>query len=135
MQVQRVNSAGPSFGAGLYFTELSFPLLDKGLSVIKQSGVKVSKEGYKYVELKRLPQSVKERFTENKFLKNLSDKFETFVWFQSFKENKETFMPNIAAMKFFWIDSKNSAIQSRFIQTSSKVSKEDAINKMFDLLA
>ena len=76
MKIQQQNSYNPNMKA-LYFTK-AFPKRNDGFKYINE---KITKSGIGYVEDKsaKLTPIMKEAFAENRFIKNLAEKFDVFV--------------------------------------------------------
>ena len=76
MRIQQQNSYNPNMKA-LYFTK-TIPMRSETTNYINQ---KITKTGIKYVEDKsaKLTPIMKEAFAENRFIKNLAEKFDVFV--------------------------------------------------------
>lgn len=76
MRIQQQNSYNPNMKA-LYFTK-TIPMRSETTNYINQ---KITKSGIKYVEdtSAKLTAIMKEAFAENRFIKNLAEKFDVFV--------------------------------------------------------
>ena len=76
MKIQQQNSFNPNMKA-LYFTK-AHPKRNASLNYINQ---KITKSGIEYVEDKsaKLTPIMREAFEENRFIKNLAEKFDVFV--------------------------------------------------------
>ena len=76
MKIQTQNAYNPNMKA-LYFTK-AFPKRNDGFKYINE---KITKSGIGYVEDKsaKLTPIMKEAFAENRFIKNLAEKFDVFV--------------------------------------------------------
>ena len=76
MRIQQQNSYNPNMKA-LYFTK-TIPMRSETTNYINQ---KITKSGIKYVEdnSAKLTPIMKEAFAENRFIKNLAEKFDVFV--------------------------------------------------------
>ena len=76
MKIQQQNSYNPNMKA-LYFTK-TVPMCSKTANYVDQ---KITKIGVKYVEDKsaKLTPVMKEAFEENRFIRNLAEKFDVFV--------------------------------------------------------
>lgn len=76
MKIQQQNSYNPNMKA-LYFTKV-FPRMSEA---VKYKDQKVTQNGIKYVEdtSAKLTPIMREAFEENRFIKNLAEKFDVFV--------------------------------------------------------
>ncbi|MBO5738426.1 hypothetical protein J6R97_03710 [bacterium] len=76
MRIQQQNSYNPNMKA-LYFTK-TIPMRSEAIDYINP---KITKSGIKYVEdnSAKLTPIMKEAFAENRFIKNLAEKFDVFV--------------------------------------------------------
>ena len=76
MKIQQQNSYNPNMKA-LYFTKV----LPRMSEAVKYKNQKVTQTGIKYVEdtSAKLTPIIKEAFEENRFIKNLAEKFDVFV--------------------------------------------------------
>ena len=94
--------------------------------------VKISKEGSRYIEDSAISQTIKDRYAKIPFIKELSEKFDTFVHFHETAKGGHANQFNyISYTKVSWADySKKQAEQRDFIG-QSPVSQELATEKMF----
>ena len=128
----KINMSQPSsvkFGSGVYYTEDSNIGFVKNIKTMAKDGVKFSEEGYKYHEAK-LPQEIKDRFENNELIKNLSEKYDTFIWF----EDLECGNRNFVISKIMWNPTEENFPQAFPVVGYSEVSREDAIDKMFEAI-
>lgn len=128
MQVKSIN--GASFGSGLYFTTTKVPF-DKGIDLGKKAGVKISQEGYKYIENVNISDSIIKKFQNNKLIKDLANKFDTFVLYEEIPQNKKISINHIVMGKVWWFDTIKNAPQYKGARGISRSSKDNAIDKMF----
>lgn len=86
MKIQQQNSYNPNMKA-LYFTK-TYPT-QKAIYINE----KITKDGIKYVEDKsaKLTPIMRESFKENRFIKNLAEKFDVFVQYLGEKFNFDVF--------------------------------------------
>ena len=121
--------------AGLYFTINSNVIYNRSpkIKYLTDEVVKVSKEGSRYIEDNIIPQSIKERFANNSFIKELSEKFDTFVFFREIPKEHEnnSGFHNIAFAQIGWADYYKGMAQKREVQGCSPISQEIATDKMF----
>ena len=84
MKIQQQNSYNPNMKA-LYFTKV-YPTVAEA---IKYKNQKVTQTGIKYVEdtSAKLTPIMREAFEENRFIKNLAEKFDVFVQYLGEKFN------------------------------------------------
>ena len=136
MRISSVNNfeINPSMKAGLYFTKTSSVLFnkDKNVKYITNEVVKISKEGSRYIEDGSILPEIKERFAKISFIRDLAEKFDTFVHFHETPKSKRTNQfEHVAYAKVSWADySKESAEKREFIGRSP-ISQELATDKMF----
>ena len=72
---------------GLYFAKTT-PLCNEGFNYVNKAEQKVSKQGIKYLEDKDIAANVKERISNIPFIKEMGEKFETFVVYTEKKMEK-----------------------------------------------
>lgn len=137
MHIQSIDSfnQNPAMKAGLYFTKKSNVIYNKDLNIKYATDeiVKVSKEGSRYIEDNLIPQSIKDRFAKIPFIKDLSEKFDTFIYFREIpKEHKNNSgFHNISFAQIGWADYSKGMAQKREVQGCSPISQEIATDKMF----
>lgn len=137
MRIQSIDNSkqSPTMKAGLYFIKKSNVLFnrDPNIKFITKDFVKVSKDGFRYIEDNLIPQSIKDRFAKNSFVKDLSEKFDTFIFYRELpKGHKNNFgCENIAFAKISWADFTQSHAQMREVNGHSPISEDLAIDKMF----
>ena len=130
MYVSKINNE-IHFKNGLYFTKSSSVLFNKSNEVnyLSEEIVKKSPTGARYIENTGLSQEIKNAFSKIPFIKNLSEKFDTFVWFSKIpKENKNEQFMTVA--KISWADYSKPKAEERMAYATSNVSEEDS----FDIL-
>ena len=135
MRIQSIeNRYTPSMKAGLYFSKTSNVLFNQNASIKYATDeiVKISKEGSRYIEDTAISQTIKDRYAKIPFIKELSEKFDTFVHFHETAKGGHANQFNyISYTKVSWADySKKQAEQRDFIG-QSPVSQELATEKMF----
>lgn len=130
MQVQRTGS-NPTFTNGVYFSKASNICFDKTATFVNQSGMKVSENGYKYIENSTIPKQIKDKFLNNEFIKKISEKFDTFIWFDQVPANKKWGNGYIAMAKIWWADPSKNAAQSKGFRGVSKSTSARAVDNMF----
>ena len=136
MHVQSVKEQyNPSMKAGLYFTKKTSVLYNKDpkIKFCTDEIVKVSEEGTRYIEDKLIPQSLKDRFANIPFIKELSEKFDTFVFFREIPKDSKTNggFHNLSYAQIGWADYSKKMAQKRAVQGCSPISQELATEKMF----
>lgn len=134
MRINFRSNSAPSMKAGLYFSKTSNVLFNQNpnINYVTNEVVKISKEGSRYIEDTTIPQVIKKYFAEIPFIKELAQKFDTFIHFckvpKGGRFNKSEF---VAYAKISWADySKKYAEQKDFIGTST-VSQEAALYDLF----
>ena len=130
MQIQKTTNT--NFGKGIYFSHISNICFNKTAKFTNKEGVKISEEGYKYIEQTQLSKQIKDKFKNNKFIKNISEKFDTFIWFEEIQKNKSAGLPNVSMAKVMWHNPIEKYPQIRPFLGTSNISKEDALEKMFN---
>lgn len=82
MKISSVNNMGytPS-GKALYFTKTPTIAIDKGMEFLSHENVSTSKKGIRYLKDDEIPREIRKKLGELPFIKKLSKKYETFVWF------------------------------------------------------
>ena len=135
MRIQSIDKNNPSMKAGLYFTKKSSVLYNKSknLKFITNEPVKVSKEGTRYIEDNVIPQSIKDRFASIPFIKELSEKFDTFIFYREIPKNhyNNSGFHNISYAQIGWADYSKVMAERRDVQGCSPISQEIATEKMF----
>ena len=121
----------PVFTSGVYFSRASNICFDKTASFANERGMKVSENGYKYLESLTIPEDVKKKFLNNKFIKEISEKFDTFIWFEQVPANKKWGNGFIAMAKIWWADSSKEAAQRKGVRGISRKSASKALDNMF----
>lgn len=130
MYVSKINNE-INFKNGLYFTKSSSVLFNKSNEVnyLSEEIVKKSPTGARYIENTGLSQEIKDTFSKIPFIKNLSEKFDTFVWFSHIpKESANEKFQTIA--KISWADYSKTKAEERMAYATSNVSEKDS----FDIL-
>ena len=130
MYISKVNN-GINFKNGLFFTKSSSVLFNKSenVSYLSEEIVKKSPTGARYIENTSISASVKEAFAKIPFIKNLAEKFDTFVWFSHIpKESANEKFQTIA--KISWADYSKSKAEERMAFAESKISEKDSFEKL-----
>ena len=132
MHIQDLNSYNPS-SKGLYFTKISSVLFNKNAKYITQEPVKTSEKGIRYIENTEIPKNIKDRFLKIPFIKELSENFDTFIFFREIpKGHRNNFLKeHIACTKISWADFSKEYAQVRRVDGHSPVSEDLALEKMF----
>ena len=137
MRIQSISGVkqAPAMKAGLYFTKKSNVLYnkDKKIRYVTDEVVKVSKEGSRYIEDNLISKSIKDRFANIPFIKELSEKFDTFIFFRELpKEHKNNSgFHNLSFAKIGWADYSKGMAETREVQGCSQISQELATERMF----
>lgn len=132
MHIQSINSYNPS-SKGLYFSKVSNVLFNKEAKYITQEQVKVSERGIRYIEDTAIPQKIKERFMKIPFIQEVSEKFDTFIFFRELAKGHENNLGwgHFSYAKISWADFSRNMAQNRRVDGSSAISIELATDKMF----
>ena len=69
----------------LYFTKTPTVMLDKSAEFMEHEAVSVTKDGIRYLKDNDIPKKIAEKLAELPFIKKISNKYETFVWFSESK--------------------------------------------------
>ncbi len=147
MRIQLINNYHNqlSHRAGLYFTRKPKVLFDhcSGTRYIAKDIVKISKDGFGYVEDIKIPQDIKDRFANANFIKALAEKFDTFVCYREFQKGHKNNLggcEDMAYARVMWKDGKEAELGektdlygAKYIEVLgySEKSQESATNKMF----
>lgn len=123
------------FQKGLYFTKHPTVLFNNNAKfdgIIKDT-ISTSKEGFRYIENKNISNKIQENITNNPFIKDLAEKFDTFVYIRNpFKcPDFNNFCSHI---KIKWFDSSKNIVETRDVVGISKDSKKLAQASMLDKL-
>jgi len=125
-----------SFQKGLYFVDNPTVIFDKNKKVessLRRVFWEKSNDGFLYVENKSVPQKVKSAISNDAFIKDLAEKFDTFVYVR--KPFKSPDFNNYCShMKIKWFDSSKNAIETRDVVGISQESKKTALTTMLDKL-
>ena len=130
MYVSKINN-DINFKSGLFFTKSSSVLFNqsKELNYLSEEIVKKSPTGVRYIENTKLSQEIKDAFFKIPLIKNLAEKFDTFIWFSQIpKDYKEA--PFLATAKIMWADYSKLQAESRMAYGASIVSEKDSFEKM-----
>ena len=133
--IEHYSKHAPVMKAGLYFTKNTNVIYNKDLDVrfLTDEIVKVSKEGSRYIEDNSISQRIKDRFARIPFINELSEKFDTFVFFRELpKEHKNNSgFHNISLARIAWTDNSKKMSERREVRGYSPISQEFATEKMF----
>lgn len=127
------NNYEPSMKAGLYFTKTSNVLFNKSknLKYITDEIVKVSNEGSRYIEDTQISEAMKKRFMQIPFIKQLAEKFDTFIFFREIPKDESFFkLDHISYSKISWADYSLKNAQSRDFVGKSRNSQLEATKNM-----
>ena len=136
MRISSINNyeTSPSMKAGLYFTKTSSVLFnkDKNVKYMSNEVVKVSKEGSRYIEDTHILPEMKERFAKIPFIRDLAEKFDTFVHFHETSKGERTNQfEHVSYAKVSWADYSKQYAEKREFIGRSPISQELATSKMF----
>lgn len=134
MYISKINNE-INFKNGLYFTKSSSVLFNKSNEVnyLSEEIVKKSPTGARYIENTHLSQEIKDAFSKIPFIKNLAEKFDTFIWFSRIpKDYKEDTFISVA--EIMWADYSKSKAEERMTYAASNVSEEDSFEKLINKL-
>lgn len=124
-----------SFQKGLYFTDSPKVLFDKNIKVddFMKKVVSTSEDGFRYVENKLVPNNIKDTISNCSFIKDLSEKYDTFVYVR--KPFKCPDFENYCShLKIKWFDSSKNKVETRDVVGLSNDSRKFALNAMLDKL-
>lgn len=132
MYISKINN-DTCFKNGLYFSKSSHVLFNQSreVSYLSDEIVKKSPTGARYIENTGLSQEIKDAFSKIPFVKNLAEKFDTFIWFSSIpRENStESFLTTARIM---WADYSKSKAEERMAFAESKISEKDSFENLID---
>lgn len=117
----------PNFQAGLYFTKSS--VLSKNCPNIRfaRESAMESAEGYKYFPDIQIKPEIAERLKQIPFVKNLAEKFDTFIFFT--KDAKGINEKYTSFVSVTWADPGKKILQrKRYIGLSENSSEEATAN-------
>lgn len=120
-----------SFQRGLYFVQSPTVLFDKTakLDSFAKKIVSSSNEGYRYIEDTAISPKIKERIANIPFVKDLADKFDTFVYLSKpFKNNY--YNKHYSHLKIIWADESKDIPQKCDVIGSSPKSSKIAVSNM-----
>ena len=120
----------PSMQAGLYFCKTSNVIFNKNANYKTEEIVKISQDGFKYTEETRIPQIIKEKFAKIPFIKNLAEKFDTFIFFSEIPKGAYMNFDNFSYTKISWGDTTKKIAQERVAEGNSPISQTLATEKM-----
>ena len=121
----------PSMQAGLYFSKTSNVIFNKNANYKTEEIVKLSQEGFKYIEDTKTPQIIKEKFAKIPFIKNLAEKFDTFIFFREIPKGAYKNFDNFSYTKISWGDTTKKMAEIRRAEGNSPISQTLATEKMF----
>ena len=119
---------------GVYFTKIPNVKFDKTQNANKSSIAKVSEQGFRYVENKTISKEIKEKFLSNPFIKELSEKFDTFIFFREIPKNHPNNMQynsHFSFAKISWTDLSKEGTEIRQVYGNSPISQKAATDAMF----
>ena len=130
MHIQPINDVKCVSSKGLYFAKFGV-LFNKRAEFLKNSGVSVSETGVRYFEDTSIPQKIKEAVEKNKYIKNLADKYDTFV---SYSCRISPFNKKwVAILQLSWADYSQKFASKRDVfsklDSADKQSAEDSLLK------
>lgn len=133
MQIKTIDkySIQPSMQAGLYFSKTSNVLFNKNANYKTGEIVKLSQEGFKYIEDTKTTQIIKEKFANIPFIKNLAEKFDTFIFFREIPKGLYKNFDNFSFTKISWCDTTKKMAEIRRAEGNSPISQTLATEKMF----
>ncbi len=135
MRIQSIkNYHAPSMKSGLYFTKTSSVLFnqDPTIKYATNSVINVSKEGSRYIKDTQIPQKIKDKFSEIPFIKELAEKFDTFIHFhETPKGSNYNQFEHVSYAKISWADYSQKYAQHRNFVGRSPISQDLATEKMF----
>ena len=113
----------------MYFTKASIPLFNRSneLKFATDEIVKTSPAGVRYIEDTDLSQNIKDAFKNNSFVKNLAEKFDTFVWFDKIQNEGAKFF---FTAKVSWADFSKTRAQSETAFAKGDISEADTLNEL-----
>lgn len=82
MKISKINYQNQINMQGLYFTK-GTPKFNENLCFPAHKNSKYTESGVRYVEDKLIPKDLKEKFANLKIVKDLSEKFDTFIQYVS----------------------------------------------------
>ena len=134
MRIQSINNNVVS--KGLYFTKTSNVLFnkDKSINYLNNDAVKISEQGFRYIEDTSVAENIKEKFANIPFVKNLAEKFDVFVFFRELPVGHHNNFGNthFAFSKISWAEiGDKEAAEIRIAKGNSPVLQEYATEKMF----
>ena len=134
MRIQSTDNKAPSMKAGLYFTSKSNVLFNPKARYITKEPVKVSADGFRYIEDTNISQEIKDKFANIPFIQALSEIFDTFIFFRELPVgSKNNFgVCNIALAKISWANSSMNGAQVIEAFGESPISQEYANKKCFE---
>ena len=135
----RVNSElgiSPSMQKGLHFTKKSNVIynIDPKFQYITDELVKVSEEGSRYIEDNLILPSIKERFAKIPFIRELAEKFDTFVFFREIPKEDNSNFNHLTYAIIGWADYSKDAAQRKAVMGRSSISQKLATEDMFNNL-
>ena len=124
----------PTMRAGLYFAKKSDLFLNKNTNIKHTTNevIKISKEGYKFIEDRLIPETIKKRFARIPFIEELSKRFDTFIFYREIPKNKKRNPFNhLSLVKLIWKDNIKNETEIREAIGISPISQDLATNQMF----
>lgn len=138
MKISAINSNtqnNPSFQKGLYFTKTSTVMFDKSksLNCWAREHISTSSDGFKYLENKSASKSLKETIANIPFVKDLAERFDTFVYLRK-PFRSPYFGKNYSPLKIQWFDESKGAVQSVEVLGKDGFSNDKAVKNMINNL-
>ena len=130
MHIQPINNVANVSSKGLYFAKPGI-LFNRSANYLNNNGALVSKTGVRYFEDTSIPQKIKDAVENNKYIRDLASKFDTFVCYSC---NIGPFSKKwIAQLHLSWADYTEKYASQRQLfsdlENDSKESAEDSLIK------
>ena len=136
MRINNELGISPSMKKGLYFSKKSNVIynINPKFEYITDEVVKVSEDGSRYIEDNLILPSIKERFAKIPFIKELAEKFDTFVFFREIPKEDNCNFNHLTYAIIGWADYSKEAAQRKAVigrsTSSQKLATEDMFNNL-----
>ena len=117
MHIQSINNSSNVSSKGLYYAKAN-ALVNKSVRNMAKECVSVSDTGIKFVEDKTVPQIIKDAVENNKYIKDVADKYDAFV---SYVNQKGILTrAHISQLRMVWKDSSKEEVQQLVVLSNLK---------------
>ena len=111
----------------LHFSKTPTILLNGAEDIFEHEEVSITKNGIRYLEDKDIPKQIKERLANIPFIKELSRKCETFIWFVESKGPKDY----RSWVKISHVENGSNNVTNHYVVVKNEYGQDVATETMF----